>query len=255
MVPIISVVGGIGLIGSEPVVGQESPTASTPEPGEVAQAIAADGWYADSPENREELADVATRLSARSEPIGFAILDAEPEGSSTAYAEDVLDELAPNGESRIDTVVVLSPADVGVVSDTWDEDAIDAALDDALDDLRSNPTDGLEALATALAREPTMTEQDSSESDDGDGGISAGWLVVIGIGVVALIAFGRIFPQLSGDSDGDWDDDWDSRSYRRRRRLRGYSRSSLFSGSRRSSSTRTRRSSGRSRRGRGGRRL
>jgi hypothetical protein len=193
--------------------------------------------------------------------MGFALLAAEPAGSSTTFAEKVLDTLPSHGELSIKTVVVLSDADVGVVSDTWSDDAIDGALDETIDDLRNDPTDGLEALADSLADQPSGFD-DSSGSSDGGGGSGAAW---IGFGVVALVAISVGSRYLSsggelagGEGDGDdGDSSWSSNSSWSSRRRRSFS--SFSSSRRRSSSSRSsfRRSSSSSssHRGRGGRRL
>jgi hypothetical protein len=187
--------------------------------------------------------------------MGFALLADEPDGSSPAYAEDVLDALPAHGEYTIRTVVVLSDADVGVVSDTWGDDAIDGALDDTIDDLRADPTDGLEALADALAAQPSGFASGSDDGDgDGDGGSDPTGLIVGGLVVLVGLSVGSRYLFDSADG-GTYDDDGDgSSSWSRRRSFR---RSSFGSSRRRSSSGRSSRrsSSSRSSRGRGGRRL
>ena len=255
------VVGGFGLVVAAPA-GAQTPTtgvtAPTPPASGVAAAIAESGWYADGGAvgDREQLADVAERLSSEGHHLGFALLASEPPGDSTAFAEEVLDALPGLGEGTIRTVVVLSDADVGVVSDVWGDAAIDAALDDTIDDLRADPTDGLEALADALAARPTGTDDDDGGTSTDDDGSGTGWLV---LGVVALVAlsFGSRYLRGSGDAGADGYDGTDDSgsSWRRRSRYRSSSRRS-FSSSRRSGGRSGRRSSsGGSRRGRGGRRL
>jgi hypothetical protein len=232
-------------------------TTTTAEPGSVAavaQAIAAAGWYADpdSVGDREQLSAVADRLGTGSGAMGFALLDDEPVGGSPAYAEQILDALPAQNEFLIRTVVVLSDADVGVVSDSWDDDAIDAALDETIDELRANPTDGLEALADALAGQ----DQGSDDGAD-DGGSSAVGLWILGaVGVAGAIAANRYF---SGSGSGEWADGDDQGSssgnssyWNRRRQYRSVRSSSR---SNRSASRRSRSSSRSSSRGRGGRRL
>ncbi len=270
MVTFVVLVGGLGVLSVAPASGQE-PSTTVPGPGgqpasgvaladDVAAAIAADGWFADraSTTDPAALAALAGELSSGSDPVGFALLAQEPDGSSTVYAEQVLDALPAHGELGVETVAVLSPEDVGVVSDTWDDAAIDAALDSAIDDLRADPVVGLETLTDALASQPTMAERDaddtsSDSTDDTGGGVSSAWLVLGVIGLIAAVVIGRLFPGRAGYGD---DEGWDSSDYRRRSRWRRTGRSSLFGGSRRSGASRSRRSSGGSRRrGRGGRRL
>ena len=199
--------------------------------------------------DREELDDVASGLRPNGEEIGFALLDAEPAGSSQAFAEQVVDDLPGHGEFVMRTVVVLSPEDVGVVSDTWDDEAIDAALDASIDDLRANPTDGLATFADVLGDQSTMDEDGDAfeEEDDGSSFPVVAVLAIAGIGGLALISH---FAGWSSDGgEGDGGSSWGSSSYRRRR-------SFSSSGSRRRTGSSSRRSSGGSRRrGRGGRRL
>lgn len=250
-------VAGLTVGGAHPAAAQaaqEPAAGQAPEPGDVAAAIAEAGWYADGGAvgDREQLADVAERLSRQGEPMGFALVAAEPPGSSTAYAERVLDALIGRGERRIRTVVVLSDADVGVVSDVWSDAAIDQALDETLDDLRADPTDGLEALADALAAEPAGFDGQDDGTDTSGPPVG---LIVLGVCVLGGLALAS--RALSGTAGDGWeagDDAGDS--YRRRSRWRRSS--SLYrSSSRRSRSSggSRRRSSGGSRRGRGGRRL
>jgi hypothetical protein len=229
-------------------------TTTTAEPGSVAaiaQAIAGDGWYADpdSVGDREQLSVVANRLGTGSGAMGFALLGDEPVGGSTAYAEQILDALPGQGEFLIRTVVVLSDADVGVVSDDWDDDAIDAALDETIDELRADPTDGLEALADALAEQDQGFDDGSGDS----GGSPAALWILGGVGVVGAIAANRYFAGDGGWDDGDDDGSGSNSSYWNRRRRYRSARSS--SRSNRSASRRSRSSSRSSSRGRGGRRL
>jgi hypothetical protein len=246
-----AVVGAVAQLGGGPAAGQPPAGGEEATVEAVAAAIAEDGWYAhpDAVGDREQLADVAERLARGSDPMGFALLTAEPPGSAEAFAEDVLDALPAQRGGSIDTVVVLS-RDVAVVSDTWSDQAIDTALDETLDDLRADRTDGLEALADALADQPTGFDDTGDTGSDG-GGPNAAW---IGIGVVALVALSVGSRYLSGPSDGDT---YDSGSYGGSswsRRRRSFSRSSP-SRRRSSSGGSSRRSSSGSRRGRGSRRL
>jgi hypothetical protein len=251
---VLAAVGAFGVVAAGPA-GAQAPTTgatvatATPPPSGVAAAIADAGWYADGGAvgDREQLADVAERLASEGHHLGFALLASEPAGNSTVYADEVLDALPGLGERTIRTVVVLSDADVGVVSDEWSDGAIDAALDDTIDDLRADPTDGLEALAGSLAGQPAGTD-----AGDDDGGPSSGLLAVGVIALVGLSLGSRLLRRGGGDGDGDgYDDSYGSGSSWRGRR------SSYRSSSRRSFSSRSRRrsSSGGSRRGRGGRRL
>jgi hypothetical protein len=245
-----AVAGGVLLAGAGVAAGQEgASTAASVD--QVATAIADEGWYADRDAvgDREQLADVAERLARDREPMGFALLAAEPPGSSTNFAEDVLDALPAQGETAIRTVVVLSDADVGVTSDVWSDDAIDAALDDTIDDLRADPTDGLEALADSLADQPSGVE-DGSGSDRGGGGPNTA--LIVG-GVAVLVALSLASRYRSGGLAGAGGDTLSGRSSWRRHRRSSFSRPRSYR--RRSASRSSRRSSGSSRRGRGGRRL
>jgi hypothetical protein len=279
---VAGVVAAAGMGGpAGPAVGQEPsttrPVGAVPSVGEVAAAIVDDGWYA-HPEavgDREQLDQIADRLSDGRFEIGFALLADEPPGSSTRFAEEVLDEVNLRGvvgypgrtttpaatagpgagastsvslydpPLRIRTVVVLSDADVGVVSDLWGDDAIDAALDATIDQLRADPTDGLDALAEALADQPTGTGTD----DDPDEGDDYSGAIVVGVVLLGLLVFAQVIAasnSLAGDGGG---------SSRRRRfntfTSRPFSSGSRGGGSRRSGSGGSRGSS----RGRGGRRL
>jgi hypothetical protein len=228
-----------------------------PRADAVAAGIADEGWYGDPVAGAEIAAwdDLAAALGRQDSPIAFALLDAEPLGGSTVYAELVLDALPARGGTRYDTVVVLSPDDVGVVSDDWGDDAIDAALDESLDDLRADPARGLSTLADELAERPLSWEESGDDGDDGSGsGSSTGWLVLGGLAVGAVVLYRA---SQAGSADGGDDDgsSWGgSSSYRRRRAYGVRARRSARSSSRRSTSRRSssRRSSGR---GRGGRRL
>lgn len=248
----------VGVVAPGVATGQEpgsTTTVGTGEPGgpvtvdAVAAAIAAEGWFADpaSDVDTEQLGPLASRLSIGTDPIGFAVLATEPEGSSPAFAERVLDALPAQGERSIETVAVLSPNDVGVVSDAWDDRAIDDALDESIDALRADPVEGLAALGSALDDQATQAE------DDQDGGGPNTGLVVLGVvGVGGLIAASRLFPRSGGYDDGD---SWGSSYSRRRRWSRPSSFGRSFGRSRSSGGGGGRRSSGGRSRGRGGRRL
>lgn len=255
----LGLVVGVGFVGAAPAGGQEPTFELTPPPGDVAAAIVEDGWYADpeSVGDREQLDQVAERLANQGEPMGFALLAEEPPGSSTAYAEDVLDALPSQPGQRVRTVVVLSDVDVGVVSDFWSDRAIGDALDETIDDLRADPTDGLEALADALAATPSGSDEDGSDtSDDSDPNTGLLVLGVVALGGVAVAS--RYWSSSTGgdglddDYGNSYDDGGSSWASTRRRRRSSFSRSRS---SRSSSGGSSRRSSGGSRRGRGGRRL
>jgi hypothetical protein len=226
-----------------------------PPATEVAGAIGVEGWYADpgAVGDREQLAVVAERLGRRGEPMGFALLADEPAGSSTEFAEDVLDELAAQDDD-IQTVVVLSDVDVGVVSDVWSHDAIDAALDETIDDLRANPTDGLEALADALAAEPSGFDEDSDSGSSDDNGMDTGLIVLVVI-VVGVVYLSRYLSDTEGGDAVEDGDDSDGSSWSRRRRSSFYRSSSRSHRSSSSTGSSRRSSSTSSHRGRGGRRL
>jgi hypothetical protein len=244
------------LVGAGRAAAQEPATPVTSD--QVAAAIAEEGWYADpdSVGDREQLADVAERLARGAEPMGFALLDSEPAGSSTVYAEQVLDALPAQGEVVIRTVVVLSDADVGVVSDAWSDRAIDDALDETIDDLRADPTDGLEALADSLTSQPTGFSDDE-DSGSGSGSSSTGWLVLGVLVVGGFAVASRVWSESGGDGFGDGLGDSDGNGYGSSwsRRRRSFARSSSRRRSSGGSSSRRRSSSSGSRRGRGGRRL
>jgi len=264
------------------------PPAAVPDPAAVAAGIDAAGWYADEAAagDRAQMAVVSSRLTAAHDQIGVAFLAVEPPGSSTAYADRVLNELErgrlENGifvTSPIETVVVLTPTDVGVASDHWDNTAIDRALDASVDDLGADRVGGLDALATALAVTPPPSpggDGRSSAGDDSSGGAVSLVLVVavtLGIVLVGLVVRAMREDGMGADSPSsvldDGDDGDDRSSWTRRQRMRRLASRSSWSPSRRtptpsrrsssssSSSSSSRRSSsgGGSLRGHGGRHL
>lgn len=255
MVLVVAIVG-VGLVTALPATSQE-PTTSTSvavssgtsmavTADAVAAAVAAEGWYADeaSGVDRSALAALAHRLSAEDEPIGVAVLAAEPVGSSPVFAEQVLVALPSQGESAIETMAVLSPADVGVVSDVWADEAVDAAVDESIDALRSDPVTGLDRLADALADQEAADDQGS-----GGGSFPVAIVAIVGGVIIAVVALGRrLSPGTFGSGSGSR---WGSSSSRRR----SWRRAGHSSSFRRSGGGGSRRSSRRSSRGRGGRRL
>jgi len=230
-----AVVGAL-VVSSAPASAQ-APPAATPDAAAVAAAIEQAGWYADAGANPgpDQLTTLAASTADDSHPIAFAVLAAEPEGSSQSFAYDVLDALPVGG--RFDTVVVLSPADVGLDSDYWDDRAIDAALDASTGSIRVDPGSGLNLLAVDLARRPATT---AAGGDDGQPDV--GFFILLGLGLLALSVVSWL---LRG------------RRHRDQRFTSGSSRwrSSSSSASHRSSSSSHRSSSGHSHRGSGGRRL
>jgi hypothetical protein len=251
-------------------------TAATPDAATVAAAIEQTGWYAD-PEadpGPDRLTALAAWVATNPHPIAYAVMAAEPAESSQSYAYDVLDALPVGG--RFETVVVLSPGDIGIDSDYWDNDAIDATLDASTDAIRADRGAGLNQLTADLLARPANsyvpgragaydpyddTASGASASDDTGG--QEGILVLVVIGIVAVLAISWL---ARGEQYERWGDD-DEPTWDRRRRYQRYTSwsSGRSSGGWRSSSSSHRSSSsgsshrssssGHSHRGSGGRRL
>jgi hypothetical protein len=274
----------LGLVAPS-AAGAQAPPA-TPVASAVAATIEQNGWYADpgADPGPGQLAALAGWVAANPHPIAYAAMAAEPPASSQSYAYDVLDALPVGG--RFQTVVVLSPGDVGIDSDYWDDGAIDASLDASLDAIRADPAGGLATLTADLVNRPATTPgagilpgragaydpYDDDEPDDGtasggaagDDGPDLGILMLVVFGVVALFAVSWL---VRGEQYETWGDGDETSSWNRRRRYQRYTgwssgRSSGFrsssGSSHRSSGTSHRASSGssgHSHRGSGGRRL
>jgi hypothetical protein len=240
----------VGLtVGGLAPAGAQAPAAATPDAATVAAAIEQTGWYADLGANPgpDSLAALAAWVAANPHPIAYAVMAAEPPGSSQSYAYDVLDAL-PLG-SRFQTVVVLSPDDIGIDSDYWDDGAIDRTLDASVDAIRADASTGLGQLTADLVNRPATTPGSGSVSG-GDGQPDVGVFVILGLGLVGLWIVSWLVRGEQYERRGDGNEPyWD-----RRRRYQRYTSGS--SGSRSSSSSSHRSSSsGHSHRGSGGRRL
>jgi hypothetical protein len=242
-----AIVGAV-VAGLAPAGAQAPP--ATPDAAAVAAAIEQNGWYADpgaSP-GPDRLSALAGGVASDNHPIAYAVLAAEPPASAQSYADEVLDALPLS--SRFQTVVVLSPDDIGIDSDYWDDGAIDATLDTSLDAIRADPGGGLDLLTADLVDRPPDTP------GTGDAGPDTGFILLVALGLGALLLVSWLLRGEQYERWGDGDEPyWD----RRRRYQRYTSRSSRNSGGWRSSSSShrssRRSSSGHSHRGSGGRRL
>jgi hypothetical protein len=278
---VVAAIAGALVIGLAPA-GAQAP-AATPDAAAVAAAIEQTGWYADpgAYPGPDQLASLAAWVAANPHPIAYAVMVNEPPASSQSYAYDVLDALPVS--SRFQTVVVLSPGDIGIDSDYWDDGAIDQTLDASLDAIRADHGAGLAQLTADLVNRPATTpgagyvpgradsydpygdpyDATSSGTTSGGGDFTLP-VIIIGLVVAALViswlARGEQYERWGDDDEPYWD--------RRRRYQRYTSRSSSSSGGWRSSSSSSSShrssssshrssssSSGHSHRGSGGRRL
>jgi hypothetical protein len=258
----VAAIAGAMVVGLAPA-GAQAP-AATPDSATVAASIEQTGWYADAGANPgpDQLTSLAASTADDIHPIAFAVLAAEPQGSSQSFAYDVLDALPPGG--RFETVVVLSPADIGIDSDYWDDRAINAALDATQGAIRVDPSSGLNLLASALASQTLTTlsghetETDVAGGSGGEQPVDVGVYVLIGLGLVALwgmtwLVRGEQYERIGDNDESTWD--------RRRRYQRytggssGWRSSSSYRSSSSSHRSSSSSSSGHSHRGSGGRRL
>jgi uncharacterized membrane protein YgcG len=262
----VAIAGAI-VVGLAPA-GAQAP-AATPDAATVAAAIEQSGWYADpsADPGPDELSPLAAWVAANPHPIAYAVVANEPPASSQSYAYDVLDALPVS--SRFQTVVVLSPGDIGIDSDYWDDAAIDQTIDASLDAIRADHGAGLAQLTADLVNRPATTpgtgyvpgradsydpygdpyDDAASGGTASDGGDFTLPVIIVGLVVAALViswlARGEQYERWGDDDEPYWD--------RRHRYQRYTSRSSSSSGGWRSSSSSS--SSGHSHRGSGGRRL
>jgi hypothetical protein len=260
MAAIAGVVVALGLVAGAPVpAGAQA--AATPDAAMVAAAIELKGWYADPGANPgpDRLTALAASFADDRHPIAFAVLAAAPPESSQSYAYDVVDALP--ADSKYETVVVLSPDDIGIDSDYWDDSAVDATLDATTDAVRADPGAGLAILATDLAHRRGPSPDGSSDDGTGTPGgiLVVGVIVIVASAVISWLGRGEQYERWGDDDEPYWD--------RRRRYQRYTSWSSRSSGGGwRSSSSSSHRSfssgsshrsssSGHSHRGSGGRRL
>jgi hypothetical protein len=258
---VAAIAGALAAAGLAGVAPAGAQTAAASDAAAVAAAIEQSGWYAEpgaSP-GSDHLTGLAGWVASNPHPIAYVALAAEPPGSSQSYAYDVLDALPLS--SRFQTVVVLSPADIGIDSDYWDDGAIDAALDASTDAVRADRGAGLNLLTADLLNRPPDTpgtvDGDAESLATTGAGPPAGILALVAIGIVALFVISWM---VRGEQYERWGDD-DEPYWDRRRRYQRYtawpSRSSGGGSSFRSSSGSSHRSSssGHSHRGSGGRRL
>ncbi|MGH8925806.1 MAG: hypothetical protein ACRDWA_14410 [Acidimicrobiia bacterium] len=116
--------------------------------------------------------DELERLVDRFDDIYFVAL--ESESDADALADDLLDRFGSG------TVVVLTPSEIGAVSTVYDDDQIDAALDETVGSSGSTYLEDFSEFAGAL----TGVVDSSSEG----GGFSLVPVLVV-VGIVGLVGF------------------------------------------------------------------
>jgi hypothetical protein len=161
-------------------------TASAQTSGEVADAVEFRGYYVD--DGLDITINDLEDLVRQYPDIGFVALADDPDGGSDIFADDVLAAVdAP------DTIVVLSPAEVGVVTDgVYTQAQIDGALDDAFVTTGDSYLTDFAQIAGALtgvdAEGVTVTTQaDAAGPATAPGDESGGNGLVIFLAIVAGI--------------------------------------------------------------------
>ncbi len=216
-----------------------------PLPARAADAIAVNGYF-QSP-SAEVDGNALAAMASGHQGFGFVVLSDEPIDASIELADDVLDA-AQSRAPLVHTVVVVSPADYGAVSERYSDEAIDAAFEDVVDTLRTDRVAGLDAFADRVpAAGPSLADERADDNDDGRS-FPIGWVLLL----VAVIGGSFLLKSLGLGSSGDGYSDGDGYDSGPSSRRSSCSSRRSFSSRRSSSSSASRRSSSSGRRGRGG---
>ncbi|MDJ0954248.1 MAG: hypothetical protein QNJ81_11275 [Acidimicrobiia bacterium] len=152
---------------------------------EVVDDVSATGFYLDDDVSisEDDATDIVSAARNNGSRFYLVVLNDTPPGGNTTFAEAVLDDL--NVDSG--TILVLSPEDVGWVTDNdgFTEADMEAAFEFASDeggsdaDYAANFVIGLFAESGAI---PAPTSQPATSDSSGGGGSGLMWLLIIVVG-------------------------------------------------------------------------
>ncbi|MEN8238449.1 MAG: DUF6676 family protein [Actinomycetota bacterium] len=141
-------------------------------PADVAPDLSAQGYYIETGADASESSVSAAVADARADGgrLFIVILASEPNGGSTVFAENALDEVGGTG-----TVFTVAPATVGWASDgdIYTREQLDAAADASLDG--GSDTE----VVTIFVGELTGSPVGGSSGSESGGGLPWGWIILL----------------------------------------------------------------------------
>ncbi len=179
-----------GLIG---FVATPAAAQSTGELVDVSDALLEDGWFVElgAEATVDEIAGAANR--AARDGIGTVLLASEIDGNAVDFADNVLSDVAAAG-GPISSVLVITPGQIGMSSDSLS----DAEVDRALNAFRDAPdaVAGVDAVTDSLggASAPADTGSDSGTSGGSTSTSSEPadipWGPIAGVGALGVVGLG-----------------------------------------------------------------
>lgn len=165
-----------------------------PTLGEVVEAVERDGYYLE-PGADADVSGFRSLIADTSRFVVVVLAADDPDGADFA-AGQVLDEL-----SEPATVLVISPGEIGAVSDEFSDDDLDRAIDEALDVLDSGAdvASGARAFAQSLGLvdgdvvAPTPDAGPTSTTSDENGSSGSGWVGLLVLLAVVAAVVGGLF--------------------------------------------------------------
>ncbi|MCP5028957.1 MAG: hypothetical protein GY929_22005 [Actinomycetia bacterium] len=167
-----------------------APPALAQSEGTVADAVAANGYYvaSGSEVTADETAELVAELRADGiTTIGLVSLEVDPLSGAIDYAEEVANQVA--GRGGIDTIVVVTPTNIGGFSTGLSDVGVQNAVDEASESFSTlGVFEGFArtaALASISDNSTTQTTATPSDNSGDSGGGGGGVLLVILLIVVA----------------------------------------------------------------------
>ncbi len=146
--------------------------ASAQTPAEVAEVVAAQGYYVEAgsePVNETDLVELVDMMLDEGRFFAPVVLAEDPSGGANAFARAIVEQFADDS-----TVVVLTPGEIGFFSRDFSATQLTAAGEDARDLFDSDVGDGFKLFANNLL-------------SSGSGGFP--WVLVFIVGGIVAFVF------------------------------------------------------------------
>lgn len=155
-----------------------SPALAQPTADDVASQVSTSGFFIDEglPATSANISESVNRARNAGIRLFVVLLDANPAGGATTFADAVYDRVGGNG-----TVVVLSGGGEGISSSEFEQPALEAALDHAFGN-SSNDEGYVSALVDYF-----IDPEEATSSSDGGGGMV---IILVLVAIVGLIIWG-----------------------------------------------------------------
>lgn len=166
-------------------------TAFAADPDEVADEVDPRGYYIEpgAGVDFEAMEDLVDDVASGQTRFYFVALAEDPSEGADEFAENVLQELPQRS-----TVVVLSPGEIGARSDTFGDDELDRAAQEAVGDSDASYEGDFRVFAESLVGVPVGTTATTvggtaGGGDAGGGGGGVWVFLLIVAAVIALVVF------------------------------------------------------------------